>query len=270
MIFSVENGSFGYGKTPILNNICFSLHNKEILTVLGPNGVGKTTLLRCMMGLLPWNTGETRIDDMPITQMKHADIWRRIAYVPQAKSVALSYTAAEMVLMGCSSRIGFFSQPTAKDRKEAAKAMELVRISHLAEKKCNEMSGGELQMVLIARALAAKPELLVLDEPESNLDFKNQLIILETIQRLSHEQGIATIVNTHYPTHALKIADQALILNRNGSSICGAAAEIINEENMRQAFSVNVKINDYFYEGTTYKNVIPISIDNETLTSANR
>lgn len=270
MIFSVKNGSFGYGKTPILNNICFSLKQKEILAVLGPNGVGKTTLLRCMMGLLPWNSGETHIDDVPITQMKHADIWSRIAYVPQAKGVALSYTATEMVLMGRSSRIGFFSQPSSEDKLQAEKAMNLVGISHFADKKCNEMSGGELQMVLIARALAANPELLVLDEPESNLDFKNQLIILETIERLSQEQGIATIVNTHYPAHALKIADQALILNRNGNSICGIASEIINEENMRQAFSVNVKIKDYLYEGTIYKNVIPISVDPHALTAAIR
>ncbi len=269
MIFSVVNGCFGYGKAPILNDICFSLQQKEILAVLGPNGVGKTTLLRCMMGLLPWNSGETRINDTPITQMKHTEIWSKIAYVPQAKGVALSYTAAEMVLMGRSSRIGFFSQPTAEDKQEAMQAMELVGISQFAEKKCNEMSGGELQMVLIARALAAKPELLVLDEPESNLDFKNQLIILETIQRLVQEQHIATIVNTHYPAHALKIADQALILNRSGSSISGPAAEIINEEHMRQAFQVNVKIEDYLYDGVLYKNVIPISVDMTRSASAN-
>ena len=138
--------------------------------------------------------------------------------------------------------------------------MDQVGITHLANKKCSEMSGGELQMVLIARALSTEPELLVLDEPESNLDFKNQLIILETISRLSHERGIAAIVNTHYPAHALKIADKALILNRDGQSLCGPAAETINEKNMRRAFSVQVKIEDYRYEGRCYKSVIPLAV----------
>ena len=138
--------------------------------------------------------------------------------------------------------------------------MDQVGIASLAEKKCCEMSGGELQMVLIARALAARPELLVLDEPESNLDFKNQLIILETIARLSRERGIAAIVNTHYPAHALKIAHQALILSRDGHTVCGAAAEVISEANMRRAFQVEVKIADYRYESGCYKSVIPISV----------
>ncbi|GKH49952.1 iron ABC transporter ATP-binding protein [Eubacteriales bacterium] len=260
MNFSIQNGCFGYGSTPILHNISFDVESREILTVLGPNGVGKTTLLRCMMGLLHWRSGNTLLDGIPITKMNHAEVWRRISYVPQSKGTALSYTAAEMVLMGRSARLGLFTQPTAEDRQRAAEAMDQVGITHLANKKCSEMSGGELQMVLIARALSTEPELLVLDEPESNLDFKNQLIILETISRLSHERGIAAIVNTHYPAHALKIADKALILNRDGQSLCGPAAETINEENMRRAFSVQVKIEDYRYEGRCYKSVIPLAV----------
>ncbi len=260
MTFSVVNGSFRYGPVPVLRDVCFQVEQGQVLCVLGPNGVGKTTLLRCMMGMLPWRSGESRIDGVSIAAMRHAEIWRKIAYVPQSKGTALSYTAAEMVLMGRSARLGVFAQPSREDRQAAAAAMELVGIASLAEKKCCEMSGGELQMVLIARALAARPELLVLDEPESNLDFKNQLIILETIARLSKEKGIAAIVNTHYPAHALKIAHQALILSRDGHTVCGAAAEVISEANMRRAFQVEVKIADYRYESGCYKSVIPISV----------
>ena len=128
----------------------------------------------------------------------------------------------------------------------------------LKDKLCTEMSGGELQMVLIARALTINPKMLVLDEPESNLDFRNQLIILETIRKLSKKRGISAIVNTHYPEHALKISDKALILNREGRNIFGHAEEVINEENMKQAFSVQVHINQFEYRGAGYRSVVPL------------
>ncbi len=260
MIFSVEDGTFGYDGRTVLNDVSFSLGDSEVLTVLGPNGVGKTTLLKCMMGLQRWKSGRTLIDGKPLTQMKTSEIWRRIAYVPQSKGIALSYTALEMVLMGRSARLGLFTQPSKEDYKIAEQAMEQVGITHLANKQCSCMSGGELQMVLIARALSAKPEMLVFDEPESNLDFKNQLIVLETIQRLSKEQGIASIVNTHYPAHALKIADKALLLSYSGDYQFGNVSDIVNEKNMKKAFSVEVKIIDFEYEHQKHKGVIPISI----------
>lgn len=230
------------------------------MAVLGPNGVGKTTLLKCMMGMLKWQEGETLLDGTPLSSMKPADIWKRIAYVPQAKGAALSYTAFEMVLMGRSSRLGLFAQPSKEDLAAAKEAMQTVGITFLKDKQCSKMSGGELQMVLIARALCGNPKMLILDEPESNLDFKNQLVILELIKELSREKGLAGIINTHYPAHALKLADQALILNREGRNIFGAAKEVITEANMKQAFSVEVKIADYMYEGENYQNVVPIRI----------
>ena len=258
MKFQVEHGVFGYGKNPILKNISFAVENGQVLAVLGSNGVGKTTLLKCMMGLLPWHEGQTRIDGIPIGEMKPSQLWKRIAYVPQSKGTALSYTALEMVLMGCSSRLGLFEQPSKKDAETARQAMEAVGVLHLADKHCSKMSGGELQMVLIARALAARPQLLVLDEPESNLDFKNQLIILDTIRSLAEEQGIASIVNTHYPAHALKIADKELILIRDGTSLYGPAAETITETAMEKAFSVEVKIQNFPWKNRNFKSVIPI------------
>ncbi|MBR5508618.1 MAG: ABC transporter ATP-binding protein [Lachnospiraceae bacterium] len=260
MIFSVENGHFGYGERKILQNISFSVKDSEVLTILGPNGVGKTTLLKCMMGLLPWNQGQTLLDGRSLNSMKPTEVWKRIAYVPQSKATALSYTAFEMVLMGRSARLGLFAQPTKKDYHIAEEAMEQVGITHLAHKHCSRISGGELQMVLIARALSTHPKMLVMDEPESNLDFKNQLIVLETIQRLSKEQGIASIVNTHYPAHALKIADKALLLDYHGGCRFGNVEEIVSEENMRKAFNVEVKILDYVHQNQAYKGVIPLSI----------
>lgn len=258
MRFEVTHGHFSYGKGKILNDISFTMKGNQILAILGPNGVGKTTLLKCMMGLLPWEQGESRIDGKPLAHYGKREVWRRIAYVPQSKGISLSYTAFEMVLMGRSSRLGYFSQPSFQDRKAAEEAMEEVGISFLRDKPCSRMSGGELQMVLIARALCTGPELLVLDEPESNLDFKNQLVVLDTVRELSERKGIGAVINTHYPAHALKLADQALLLNRGGHSLFGETDYVITEENMRKAFSVEVKIEDYFYEDHHYHSVIPI------------
>ncbi len=260
MMFSVKNGHFGYKNREILRDLSFSVESGNVLAVLGPNGVGKTTLLRCMMGLLHWKQGASYIDERPITEFKSAELWRKIAYVPQSKGTSLSYSAADMVLMGRSARIGLFKQPTDEDRYVATQAMQQVGITHLSEKKCSEMSGGELQMVLIARALAGEPALLVMDEPESNLDFKNQLIILEAIRELAKKQNIAVIVNTHYPAHALKVADHALILYRSGASVWGTAAETITEESMCHAFEVQVKIQAYEHESGSYASVIPLRV----------
>jgi iron complex transport system ATP-binding protein len=213
-----------------------------------------------MMGFLKWSSGTTMIDGRDITSMKHNDIWRKIAYVPQIKGTSVSFTAEKMVLMGRTAHLDTFALPTAKDREITASVMEQIGIEGLRFKKCNQLSGGELQMVLIARALTAKPKLLVLDEPESNLDFKNQLIVLQTISRMSKESGIAAIVNTHYPAHALQISDKALILTHDGESFHGPTDIIVSEENMRFAFDVQVLIHDVFHEGNVHKGVIPISV----------
>lgn len=185
-----------------------------------------------MMGLLKWQKGDTLIDGKTLRELGNTEVWKKIAYVPQSKGTALSYTAREMVLMGRSARLGMFVQPSKGDYEATDEAMERVGITRLANKQCSCMSGGELQMVLITRALSANPKMLVLDEPESNLDFTNQLIVLETIQRLSKEEGIGAIVNTHYPAHALKIADKALVLDYSGNSHYGDVESIVSEENM--------------------------------------
>ncbi len=260
MIFEVKNGTFGYKNELILNDINFTVREGEVVSILGPNGVGKTTLLKCMMGLLKWKHGSSILDGKNIKDIKSKEFWQKIAYVPQAKGSAFGFSAIDMVTLGRSAHLGTFSQPKAEDREAARQAMEDMGILHLKDKLCTEMSGGELQMVLIARALTINPSMLVLDEPESNLDFRNQLIILETIRELSKKRGISAVVNTHYPEHALKISDHALILNRAGRNIFGKAEEIINEKNMRNAFSVQVYIDRFNFDGLEYKSVVPLHL----------
>ena len=263
-LLRIENGSFAYkGGPQILEDINIEVEPGEILAVLGPNGAGKTTLLRCMMDMLHWQGGRSLLDGEDIHSMPASKLWRRMAYVPQARSAAASYTAFQTVLLGRSSRIGVFSAPAEEDMKVAERVMKRLGIEHLADKPCHAISGGELQMVLIARAMAAEPEILVLDEPESNLDFKNQLIVLDAMTALAAE-GVACIFNTHYPSHALQRAGKALMLSKNGWSISGNAASVVTENNIRKAFGVEALIGEVETPQSIMKNVVAVGLSGES------
>ncbi len=267
MKLTVENGSFFYRKdNPIFNHINFSVNSGEILAILGPNGAGKTTLLRCMTGMLKMQTGHSLLDGEDIRRLTPGRLWSKMAYVPQAKAASSAYTAFETVLLGRSSRLNVFSSPKKEDLEVAKEVMDALGITNLMDKKCSAISGGELQMVLIARALAAEPEFLVLDEPESNLDFKNQLVVLDTMTKLA-QKGMACIFNTHYPAHALQRADKSLILTRGGSCMFGNTAAIVTEENIRRAFGVKAIIGDIETPNNVLQNVVPLSIDSQGATS---
>ncbi len=263
MIFTVENGCFSYDKKwqgpMLLRDINFSVTQGALLAILGPNGAGKTTLLRCMMGLLPWRSGVTLLDGEDLRQIRHDRLWRRIAYVPQAKNALGMFTVEELVLLGRSSHFSLLRQPSSHDRQVAAQAMQQLHIAHLAKRNCRQISGGELQMALIARALAAEPELLILDEPESNLDFKNQLIVLDAMSELT-AQGISCIFNTHYPAHAMQRADQSLLLDKQGNYSFGATGEIITEANIEAAFGVKAVIGEIETKHQVYRDILPISV----------
>ena len=260
MILRIENGSFAYkGGPEILKDINIEVTSGEIIAVLGPNGAGKTTMLRCMMDMLKWKSGRSLLDGEDIHSIPARKLWSRMAYVPQAKSAASSFTAFQTVLLGRSSRIGVFAQPSAEDMEAAERVMRSLGIMDLADKQCHAISGGELQMVLIARAMAAEPEILILDEPESNLDFKNQLIVLDTISELA-ANGVACVFNTHYPAHALQRADKSLILSKGGDSIFGSTVNVVTEDNIRKAFGVNAVIGEIETPENIMRNVIPLSI----------
>lgn len=243
MLFEVKNGSFAWpGKTPLFSGLNLRVCDAQILSVLGANGAGKTTLLKCMLGLLPWSAGASFYDGTDVAKLRPQQFWRQVGYIPQARQTAFAYTAREMVLLGRNAWTGTFRQPGKEDYRIAEEAMEQIGISYLKDSLCSRISGGELQMVLIARALAARPKLLVLDEPESNLDFRNQRVILDTIRMLSREQKIASIVNTHYPDHGLELSDQALLLLPDAGALCGPTGKVLTEETLSLAFSIPVGI----------------------------
>lgn len=261
MNLSVKNGGFSYDRrsAPIFRDVNFSLDSGEILAILGPNGAGKTTLLRCITGMLKWDTGGSYLDGEPIRGMKPAQLWSRMAYVPQAKGASSAYTAFETVLLGRSAHLGPFATPGKEDIRRAGEAMELLGIEKLMDKPCSAISGGELQMVLIARALAAQPQVLILDEPESNLDFKNQLVVLDAMSRLASD-GMACVFNTHYPAHALQRSGKALILSRGGGYEFGPTASVVTEGAIRRSFGVEAVIGSVETPTSILQNVIPLHI----------
>lgn len=261
MKLEVINGCFSYpkGERHILQDISFSAGPGDVLAILGPNGAGKTTLLRCMMGLLKWDAGETLLDGTPLGKLPQRELWRRISYVPQARQALAAYTVEEMVLLGRTAFLGRFSLPGSRDRDAARTVLERLHLKDIAHRSCAELSGGEFQMVLIARALVSEPEILVLDEPESNLDFKNQLLVLDTISQLASE-GITCVFNTHYPAHALRRATRALMLGRDGSHRFGPVEEVITEARLSEYFGVQSVIGTVEGPEKAYADVIPISI----------
>ena len=213
MILEVQNGCFGYPKQPvILENINLRLEEGHILAILGPNGIGKTTLLKCMIGLLPWHSGKTLFYGKDIHTLKPKDVWSTISYIPQSRGFAFSYTGLEMVLLGRSAHLGTFQQPGKEEIEMAEAMMERVGITRLANKDCNRMSGGELQMVLIARALINEPKLIILDEPTVGLDPAQVIELRRLIRELGRTHTV--ILSSHILSEVKAVCDKALILSQ--------------------------------------------------------
>ncbi|WP_010651313.1 ABC transporter ATP-binding protein [Oceanobacillus massiliensis] len=229
----------------------------QILSILGPNGAGKTTLLKCMMGLLDWTKGETLLYGKSLDLLKPKDIWSQIGYVPQASKMTFSYSVLDLVTMGRSIYIRPFAQPSKTDRQLALEALELVGITHLAYQSCNTVSGGELQLALIARTLVADPKILVLDEPESHLDMNKQKIILQTIQKLVKEKGLTCVINTHYANHAYYFGARTLLVAKDRPVITGPVSEIVTEENVLKYFQIEVKRLRHIKDGKVFETMVP-------------
>ena len=234
----------GLQKMHILKNISFSLQKGEILSILGRNGAGKTTLLKCLLGFLQCS-GEISLQGRHITELRGA-MWDKVSYVAQIKGATLPISALEMVVLGLNNAIKF--QPKEEHFMRAREVLHELGIAHLAHKNCASLSGGELQMVLFARALAKRPEVLILDEPESNLDFANQKMILDTLKSLS-KQGVSIVLNTHFPAHALFLSHKVLLLSKlrnegeiDSNALFGTGAELLNQAHLSKLYSVPLEL----------------------------
>ena len=259
MIIEVKNAAFGYnGTNNVFEGIEFSVDEGEIFSILGPNGCGKTTLLKCINGLFKLRKGEVCIDGKSHNSLKKSDIGKKVGYVPQTQDLTFPYTVLEMVLMGRAPHLGLFSSPSAKDIEIAREAIEILAIAHLADRPCPNISGGEAQLVLIARALAAEPMVLLLDEPTSHLDFRNQMVILNMLEMLAKEKNIAAIMTTHFPDHALSISDKALLMGNGKAGVMGSTANVVTERNLKDVFEMDVRILSFEEGENNVKTVVPL------------
>lgn len=232
---------YGYPGRAVGRGLDLQLGAGEVLCLLGPNGGGKTTLFRTLLGLLPAQAGTVRLEGQPLDALQRADVARRLGYVPQVHGAQFAFTVREAVLMGRTAHIGIFAAPGPADRDAAERAIQALGIGALAERVITELSGGERQLAMIARALAQGARGLVLDEPTASLDFGNQVRVLREIRRLAAE-GYAVVFSTHDPSQAFLAASRVLLLAHGGARHHGAPAEVITADNLRDVYGVEVRV----------------------------
>lgn len=266
--FSVEgkNASFSYGEKVIFSHLNFHVRSGEVFCIVGPNGCGKTTLLDCILGLLKLDQGEILIDQVSIRNIKAKKLAEKVAYVPQSHQRAFPYSVEDIVLMGRAHKTKIFSSPTKEDKEIAYQAMEKVGILHLAKNPYTQISGGQCQLVMIARALAQQPKIIIMDEPTAHLDFKNELILLETVVDLVKNNNISIIMATHFPNHAYyfetnQIPTTLALMNYGGFDEIGRPCEVLNEENIKRIYRIHSKVlNHNIDQRTSIRQIVPLSI----------
>ena len=241
MILAVESLDFGFPGRTIGRDVSFTLGAGEVMCVLGPNGGGKTTLFRTLLGLLEPHGGSIRLRDARLSTLSRSEIARRVGYVPQGHAAYFAYTVREFVLMGRTAHLGAFASPGKSDLAVADRVLESLGLSRLAEKPVTEISSGERQLALLARALAQEPRLLVLDEPTASLDFGNQVRVLAKIAELAGS-GIAVLFSSHDPDHAFLCAGRALLLAEGRVLEAGAPRDVIRADTLERMYRVSVTI----------------------------
>jgi iron complex transport system ATP-binding protein len=240
-MLAVESLAFGFPGRTVGRDVSFALQAGEAMCVLGPNGGGKTTLFRTLLGLLPKHDGVIRLHDQEIENLSRHEIARRVGYVPQGHVGYFAFTVREFVLMGRTAHLGLFSVPGRKDREIAERALESLDIAHLADQPVTEISSGERQLALVARALAQEPKLLVLDEPTASLDFGNQVRVLQRISALAGS-GISILFSSHDPDHAFLCAHRALLLAEGRVLEIGAPRAVIRADTLERMYGVAVEV----------------------------
>jgi iron complex transport system ATP-binding protein len=230
--------AIGHGQRRVGTDLNFAMATGEVLCLLGPNGSGKTTLFRTLLGLLAPLAGEVRVLGEPVAEWPRSAFARHVGYVPQAHAGIFPYTVEDVVLMGRAARIGRFAAPAQQDRDHALYCLHTLGIAHLHQRIYTAISGGERQLVLIARALAQEPVLLVMDEPTASLDFGNQIRVLEHIAQL-RQQGMAVLLSTHQPDHALRIGDRIALLGGGRLVAVGAPTSTATPERLAALYGVS-------------------------------
>ena len=240
-LIEIDRLTYGYTAKPVLNDISLRISNGEVVSLLGPNGSGKTTLLKLLLGLFQPRQGEIRLEGRRISAFKPKQLAQRIAYVPQVHRMAFGYRVLDVVLMGRMPHKGMFFNYSKADEEIALEALQRLSIEHLRERPYTQISGGERQLTLIARALTQGAEIFIMDEPVNGLDYGNQIRLLRSISDLA-ASGYTFIKTTHYPDHALWVSDRVVML-KDGSVVAdGPSQEVVNRGNLLDLYNAKVDV----------------------------
>lgn len=241
-MIAIKNIQFHYdpGKT-ILNDLSLSVEKGSITAILGPNGTGKTTLLHTILGLLAPQSGEIWIAGKNIDEYKRSELSQVMSLVPQSEVVPFNFKVIEYVLLGRTPQLGFLDMPSEHDIELVRDTLEMLEIQHLEQRAVTELSGGEQQMAILARALVQEPQLLLLDEPTSHLDLSNKGRLLKILQTLS-QRGVTIVFSTHDPDAAAMIADHVILLKAGAVLDAGLIDQVLTSEKLTQTYGTEVKV----------------------------
>ncbi len=245
MSITVSNLSFNYGERPVLDNVNVKAEPGQLLSIIGPNGVGKSTLFHCMLGLLNSYKGQIKINGKDIKGLGVKDMAKLIAYVPQSHYPSFNFSVFDMVLMGTTVQVSAYSTPGKEQTKLVESALERLGIAHLKHRGYTKISGGERQLVIIARALVQQTGVLILDEPTANLDFGNQILVLTQIKYLAKD-GYTIVQATHNPEHAFMFSDRVLAIHEGKVLADGTPSNIVTEELMHKLYSVDIDVQSLY------------------------
>ncbi len=271
-LISMHAGTFAYSQeNPVFEDIGFSVCPGEVLCILGPNGCGKTTLLDTLLGYHRLQGGEILVEGKNADRMTARERAMKIAYVPQNHEKTFPYTVNQVVQMGRAPHLPFHTGPGTDDLRKVEEVIKKMKLSSLKEQEYTRLSGGETQLVLIARALVQESRVLILDEPTSHLDFTNELIILETIVRLVKESHIAVIMASHVPNHAFyfenrRVPVRVALMRNRGFSHIGTPGEVLTQKTMAEVYNVEARIISYACgdDERPLSHVVPLSLKGES------
>ena len=252
--------SFSYGDNKVLDNVSFSSSGGEAIAVLGPNGVGKSTFFKCILGFLPIRKGKIEIEGKDVSIMKGKELSKYIAYIPQSSSPVFNHTVLDSVAMGMNNQIGLFSTPGEKEREKAAAALDRLGILKLKDRGCLNISGGERQLMLIARAMVQDARIIVMDEPTSSLDYGNSYRVMETIMSLSKD-GYTILFSTHDPDAAMRYSDRVIAFYKGEIIRDGKPSTVLNTDVLSTLYSINVAIRNVRVREKEYSVCIPTGHD---------
>lgn len=243
--------------TDILKGIDFRMHEGRMTALLGPNGSGKTTLFKCISGLWRPREGAILFGGRDITVLSSVQRAGIIALVPQEHEPPFPYSVSDVVLMGRAAHISMFSSPSKQDVLKSDEAMETVGISHLKARPYTKISGGERQLVLIARALAQESPILILDEPTSHLDFRNQILILTKVRDIARQRGLTVLMTLHDPNLAMLFSDDVVMIHEGSVMSRGLPQEVITADNLKRMYGIEVAVISHNGTKVIYPEVTP-------------